>query len=773
MTLPPQIKSLHIAAFRGSTETFDLPFEKRRKLTLIYGENGAGKTTICDAFEFLADEKVSSLADCGLGGGLTKYWPTIGKGTADLSVTLKTSEGSCTAKFFGKTVRADTPALRPKIEILRRQQILALVNALPSDRYDEIRRFIDIDGFIKSEDALRLQIKELNDSKKNADQIVSQNLQMLKDLYSAAGSPPVTDAMAWARQKLVEATTDYSEDIAALDKLRFAYEALRPYSGRVKARRKETEDAEAASAVAASELAAAAEAVVAGTADTLVLLEAGEAYLHKHPEATECPLCRSRENIKGLSGDVVARLSLLGSLKAATTKQQQCAATLATAKGAEKQIEIDYADAQAAYLTAKDSHAWPSDVKQPIDLPPTDVFLLDEWLKANDAIALTWSAIGDAWRDAKNSIDLLKAAIKRYDQNLAESKKLAALITVMDVALAICVEQRKVFVDGILGGIATEVGTLYEDVHPGEGMEKIALSLDPDKRASLELAAQFEGKDVPPQAYFSQSHLDTLGLCVFLALAKREVPGEKILILDDVLSSVDEPHVDRIVTLLYAESERFRHTIITTHYRRWRERFRWGVLNPGKDCQFVELDKWTKARGLSVVGCIPELDLLKALLAGTPPDTQSIASKAGVCLEYALDFLTLLYGCRVPRKREAAYTLGELLDAIGDKLGNALKVEIRDGLTGANSPPTKVILLKPILEEIRRTKGARNVLGAHFNDTGSDMLDQDRVVFAKQVVQLVEALCHPEDGWPTKDNSGSYWQNSGDSRRLFPLKKPH
>lgn len=48
------LKSLSLTAFRGSSTTFKLPFEKGRRLTLVYGENGTGKTTICDALEFLA-----------------------------------------------------------------------------------------------------------------------------------------------------------------------------------------------------------------------------------------------------------------------------------------------------------------------------------------------------------------------------------------------------------------------------------------------------------------------------------------------------------------------------------------------------------------------------------------------------------------------------------------------------------------------------------------------------------------------------------------------
>ncbi len=89
----------------------------------------------------------------------------------------------------------------------------------------------------------------------------------------------------------------------------------------------------------------------------------------------------------------------------------------------------------------------------------------------------------------------------------------------------------------------------------------------------MEIGASFCGQTgTPPQAYFSESHLDTLGLCVFLALAALDAPAETILVLDDVLASIDKPHVERLIEMLYAEATKFRHCIITTHYRPWKER---------------------------------------------------------------------------------------------------------------------------------------------------------------------------------------------------------
>ena len=102
------LKSLTLTAFRGSSRTLKLDFEKNRKLTLIYGENGSGKTTICDAFDFLAKDDLGSLNGKGLGAGLHKYWPAAGRVASDLSVELETSGGVCRGIY-----RAVRPSYSP------------------------------------------------------------------------------------------------------------------------------------------------------------------------------------------------------------------------------------------------------------------------------------------------------------------------------------------------------------------------------------------------------------------------------------------------------------------------------------------------------------------------------------------------------------------------------------------------------------------------------------------------------------------------------------
>lgn len=769
MTAASPLKSLSITAFRGSSTPFTLPFEEGRKLTLIYGENGTGKTTICDAFEFLAHEKVSSLDGYGLGKGLDKYWPSAGKAAANLAVALETGAGICSGKIVNKKVTVTPAASRPRIELLRHQQILRLIQAQPKERYDAIKRFIDITEFEASEEALRQLGKALANERQGAQQAEGQSLQELQGFYETAGSPAGLNAVTWAKQKLAQPAGLFDPDIAAITKLRTAFEALRAFPDRLQAHQSAQTSATTALADADAALAAAAAAVTDGTADLLPVLEAGRSYLHAHADAEECPLCGSAEKVEGLAQTLDTRLGNFEALRNATTAQKKRAKELADAQAAIKRLEADHKKAADAFTAAKDGHAWKAEVQLPASPIPADISGLANWIAASDSVAQTWPGIEAVWRGEQKFISALQGAVERYETNLTKRKELDALVPNVERALEQCVEQRQDFTNKIIGAITQEVGTLYGKVHPDEGLDKIALPLDPNKRASIELEAKFSGLDVPPQAYFSKSHLDTLGLCVFLALAARDKPEETVLILDDVLGSVDEPHVERVVGMIYEVSANFRHTIVTTHYRPWREKFRWGMLKPDQVCQFVELRQWTLDGGMALTGSVPEIILLKTLLADSDPDIQAISGKAGVILEALLDFLTLKYGCAVPRRTSGSYSLGELLPTVNGKLLSALKVEALDP-TGTE--PAVITELKPIIEQIGNIAQTRNVMGAHFNALSFDLYPQDGIKFAKLVERLADTLICPDHGWPNKDKSGSYWNNGGDTRRLHPLKKP-
>ena len=186
---------------------------------------------------------------------------------------------------------------------------------------------------------------------------------------------------------------------------------------------------------------------------------------------------------------------------------------------------------------------------------------------------------------------------------------------------------RKTFVSEVLKEISTEVERLYSKLHPDENVGGIRLSLDVERFGSLHLHGDFHtAKGIAPQSLFSESHLDTLGLCVFLALAKRYKTEDTLIILDDVLTSVDSAHLDRFIELIHEEEQHFSQVILTTHYRPWRDRYR-NHRAPGNKVHFIELRPWTLPEGIRIQGMKLDLGELKDALRATSFDRQNVAAK--------------------------------------------------------------------------------------------------------------------------------------------------
>lgn len=765
----PVLTKLTIAHLRGSVELFELPFEKHKNLTIIYGENGTGKSTICDALELLSTGRVGSLDNRGL-GKTNQYWTSVSKDPADVSVTLHTSSGTCQAKIVKGNVVVQPAADRPRVEVLRRSQILALIEARPGERYAAISRFIDVSGIEDGENTLRKLIADLNSTRNVAAAGILENRTSIDQFWQTAGKPGA-NAFTWAEAEVARPPQATSDEVVALRKLQAAYARLTDYPTRFRDAQQMLQQARAAAVAAQQQTDQTLNQIAGDAGEIMKLLEAAQTFLSKQSAAAICPLCEQTNTSGNLAERVAQRLTAFAALQQAQTRQQADTSQL---QRAEQHVELLQAQVRADAMTFEQARAefvWPPNIRLPAAPAPQDDTLAD-WLAANADLPTHWNQAETMRHDKGQFLAALKLALETYAENMQGQQELDILLPNLKRALTIIEAERKAFTDDILSKIANEVGRMYELVHPGEGLNKIKLELDAVKRASLDIGTTFGGLSAaPPQAYFSQSHLDTLGLCVFLAMANLDDPQNTILILDDVLASVDAPHVDRLIEMLYGEATKFRHCIITTHYGPWRHKMRWGWLKNGQ-CQFVELSRWSKTDGISVIRSVPEIERLRALLDEPAPDPQLVCAKAGVILEAALDFLTQLYECSVPRKQEPRYTLGELLPAIKKELRKALRVERQTGHDALGVPTYTNIELAPLLNELERIAQTRNVIGCHFNAISFELLDADALVFGTKVLELIEALTDPAAGWPGKDKSGSYWANAGETRRLHPLRRP-
>ena len=110
--------------------------------------------------------------------------------------------------------------------------------------------------------------------------------------------------------------------------------------------------------------------------------------------------------------------------------------------------------------------------------------------------------------------------------------------------------------------------SLYRALHKDdEDAFDAVLRLD---GAGLDFQVDFHGKGShPPHALHSEGHQDSMGLCLYLALAEHLNSGIiDLVVLDDVVMSVDAGHRRELCRILKEEfpSKQF---VITTHERAW------------------------------------------------------------------------------------------------------------------------------------------------------------------------------------------------------------
>ena len=92
---------------------------------------------------------------------------------------------------------------------------------------------------------------------------------------------------------------------------------------------------------------------------------------------------------------------------------------------------------------------------------------------------------------------------------------------------------------------------MWAILHPGEPIENVCLYLPENTDKAIDIGLQFHGiKQDSPRLTLSEGYRNSLGLCIFLAMAKRETDKDRPLILDDVVVSLERNHRGMIVEVL-------------------------------------------------------------------------------------------------------------------------------------------------------------------------------------------------------------------------------
>lgn len=778
---------LTLNAFRGVRETFQIEFS-RANLTILYGENGSGKTTISDALEFVFNGSVGSLEEKSLDGkGRLASLVNAQSSKSDLQVLWEESQQPTLKATIAGTKPSLSGSSVTTLSTLSRRNVTKLIEETPAKRFSRIQDFVTIPSFEREELSLKSFIKEQKESQDTQVRLVAQNEENLDQLHNefTAESNPKPKRDQWIKSTLATSIDTLKESKTILSDLHSEIERLRnefkPLGGAYLAVEKSEKQLQQEN----QKLATIVKENASDFSKAFTLLQSSQVFLNQN-EVDDCPVCDTPLTHQVLKEKVEIKLSSLKNIQTQTEAAKKAERTHTAAKTSLSTLQKTYFDIierlTLIYQAAVDSELWDvpkliselTSVKSPQDLT-------EEWfqtLKSNaQNLKPLSSFVSSTYENVQQQASLqrdLRRILAQRTSITREHNAYDEILAKAEVILDALKQTRIDYANQTLEAITSDFAELYSSIHPDEDLENIQLFLNPRKNASAEFNGSFFGlENTSPVAYLSESHLDTLGLCLFLALQKRTDPSNTILFLDDAIASVDEAHMERLYKLILDQAPHFKHVIISSHYQPLRFKFRWGILTR-KQVNFIELGKWSLSHGIALAkGPNSEINLLQKYLA-EQDDPATIAAKSGIILEQALDFLTGIYHCKMPRHpgAEQRWTLDNYKSGLqgARKLLPILRCDHLDGEGNVTSSHEIAPLLEPIFNLLQ----IRNALGCHYKTLAGEFNElSEATKLGNATLDLVNALYDEYNELPASCKDGVSWANKKPiTRRLYPLITP-
>ena len=259
------------------------------------------------------------------------------------------------------------------------------------------------------------------------------------------------------------------------------------------------------------------------------------------------------------------------------------------------------------------------------------------------------------FKEMDEKISLLKENLEKYfEENrnnsdlfiindalveLSKIKDLEAEISNLELkrlvakkALDTYTKSKEDFINGIINEIKEDIKFFYDYIHKDDAITSPDIKLTGANH--LEVFLNSFGKSVDPRSFASEGHLDSLGLCIFLAFNKKFNPIP-FIILDDVIATVDMGHKEKIARLLIEELDDYQ-IFITTHSKLWAEQLRRLTNISNRNPESYEIISWNKWEGPILAKPIDSEKKIQQYLNPEHYDLNAAGNTARRYLEYLL-----------------------------------------------------------------------------------------------------------------------------------------
>lgn len=650
-----RLKKLTIAGFRGARYPVQLDFTSACKSMAIFGENATGKSTITDAVEWFLRERVDHLwrEDCkdealrnvhldDKEDALVtlEFSDQRFSGGKRLTKALAVRDSNKTQEFTDYIARTADERL-----VLRTATLTHFINKRKGEKREELANIIGYEALIEFRKVILAAQHSLE---KHSDYINAKTNQVVAQakLMKLCGEVLVSEEKLFAKAgQIVQGfkprtmITDENSYLQCIEELR----------GKIPQQEKAEKRAKLAELKRASESLSRAAKTAGDSEDKFLpaysrlvrssekiklldleqFLSKGKYVLDKAlTEPGKCPFCGSVVDLDHLKAEVAKRIRELEAVRSefertrsvkdgwvtsvkevsrlahecedrwadldvppefATLVRQAGADALALATAIESKFQL--------YQEIEEDPIREQVRKQLVSELAARIQKIDEDIKA-----LHLTKEENALIDAIQTLKDLRSAFGEYRQNTKTKEAFETQIRTLAKIKDDFIRMQNQAFQNVLDRISAAVSKYYLTLHPpkNENVDDVNLRIVGEE--GIEFEYSFHGKKTyPPLKYLSESHLNALGLALFLASAKSFNKESNFLVLDDVVTSFDAAHRVRLLRLLQEEFKD-RQILLLTHERHWFEIIKKELAGVGWIIHEVD---WSQENGVQL-RAVPE-----------------------------------------------------------------------------------------------------------------------------------------------------------------------
>jgi recombinational DNA repair ATPase RecF len=591
-----RIKAISLTWFRGAADPVSL--EPAGKSMVVYGVNGSGKSSFVDALEYaLNDGRIRHLAHEHSGKRQEKAVPNthVPEGRMpELSITfaddselkIEIRRDAIHSRSGGETAALGTWDYRRTV--LRQDEVAAFIHDTKGGKYSALLPLLGLQSLEVAAENLRQLAKSAGDVARLNE--TKARLKLVREKRTATFGTDTDDQIL---AKIGELHAKYCADKAATtDPLSRCKEMRTAIEKRIAESSADQRRHVALCDAADLDLGGHVDAVRADSvklsgvaepliAETLEVLQSTNTYVERLGDAEEvkCPACGRSIQVSVFQVHVKAERQRLSEVIATFDTRKAAIGTL-----------CDSVKSLRASLGKPDVKSWREELGKGsfgdnfarldgINVEHLRASCGEQDLKAiEDRLIPLVQAAQCASKDAPPDAKLLSTdrqtveageAVIAATQQATAAKRTEALVSFIQSLEQGMREEIRLRSETVIDDISADIQAMWAILHPGEAIENVRLYLPKGADKAIDIGLKFHGVDQDsPRLTLSEGYRNSLGLCIFLAMAKREADKDRPLFLDDVVVSLDRNHRGMIAELLQKEFSG-RQVVILTHDREW------------------------------------------------------------------------------------------------------------------------------------------------------------------------------------------------------------